>query len=138
MKKIIYVLIILFLSLDLLACNSSKEVLALPEIIDTIEIEAESPVPYIYAPLKITKEDDTYNDLLLWLNKLEFKEIDENKLDGCDGGIYYDITINNDTKFLYIDGCGYYAKIDDQFYEVSNSHPFPFNLDDFPIVESNK
>ena len=113
MKKIIYVLIILFLSLDLLACNSSKEVLVLPETIDTIEIEAESPVPYIYAPLKITKEDDTYNDLLLWLNKLEFKETDENKLDGCDGGIYYDITINNDTKFSYINACGYYAKIDD-------------------------
>ena len=135
MKKLIYVLSILLLSFGLVACNSSKEVLVLPENIETVKIEAVSSVPYIYAPLEIAKEDDEYNDLVLWLNELEFTEVDANKLDGCDGGIDYSITINDDTKFSYLDSCGYYAKVDDQLYKLSNPHPFPFDLDDFSIAE---
>ena len=135
MKKLIYVLSILLLSFGLVACNNSKEVLVLPENIEIVKIEAVSSVPYLYETLEITEEDDSYNDLLLWLNELEFAEANESKLEGCDGGIDYSITINDDIKFSYIDACGYYAKIDDQLYEVSNPHPFPFDLDDFSIAE---
>lgn len=135
MKKLIYVLSILLLSFGLVACNRNQEVLVLPETIETFKIEAVSAVPYIYAPLEITKEDDSYNDLLLWLNELEFTEADASKLDGCNGGTDYSITINDDTKFSYLDSCGYYAKVDDQLYEVSNPHPFPYDLDDFPIAK---
>ena len=133
MKKLIYVLSILLLSFGLVACDSGEKILVLPENIETIKIEAESPVPYLLAPLEITKEDTTYDDFLLWLNELEFTEVDESKLDGCDGGTDYSITINDDTKLSYIDACGYYAKIDDQLYEASNPNPFPYKLDDFPI-----
>ena len=138
MKKFISVLSLLLLSFSLIACNDTKdlqEVLVLPQNIETINVEAESAVPYLYAPLEITKEDDTYNDLLLWLNELEFTQIEQSKIEGCAGSTDYGITINNDTKFSYIDGCGYYAKIDDQFYEVSNPIAFPFDLDDFPIAD---
>lgn len=138
MKKLIYILLSLLLTISLIACentNNSKEVLTLPENIETIKIEVTSAVPFICAPIEVTQDDDKFNDLLLWLDKLEFTPINEEEIIICEGGLEYNFTINDDVKFSYIVSCDNYVKINEELYEVANKIAFPFELDDFPIAE---
>ena len=132
MKKLIYVLSILLLSFGLVACNSNKDVLVLPENIEKIKIEAVSTTPDTYLPLEITKENNKYNDLILWFNELELTKVDEDIIDGIVGGTDYKFTINN-SNFYYIDGGGHYIENKGELFEVNI--PMPLSLDDFTIDE---